>query len=519
MLLAAGLAVSLPGIPEPGLLIAPVILAANALWRTWRPLALEPGDTGAGMLLLVDLGLHVAVVALTGGFESPYVFTVLVDVLLAGFGRGYPEAFTVASLATLTLAVAQVTIEPPREFLRSASQVALVYLLTAVVAGYARGLFVEADVRQEEASDRVARLSEANELLAELHRVAQTLPSSLDLEEILSAATTRLRELFDLTAVALLVRDPATATWRTGMAEGVRLSPELGVQLPPVLARAADGRASVAESDFWASGASGLSPRARSGLYRPLVARDHLIGLAAIEHSEPDRFGPREVDLMDGLAEPLALALDNALWFARLRVLGAEGERSRMARQLHDRVGQGLAYVVMELERIRSRHGLAELEQLATDTRGLLGEVRETLHQLRTDVTESASLAAVAEKHLERFQSRTGIQVTLHTRDPHARLPVRVERELWRILQEALLNVEQHAGAERVWVTWEVEGQNGRLQVRDDGRGFDPEDRGRSDTHGMMAMRERANAVGGRLEVRSAPDQGTLISVETEVHP
>lgn len=509
---------SIRGLPDsPGVAAAGVLVAVNTTWRTWRPLNLAGNDRVGSALLLLDLAIHLTAAVLSGGWESAYVFTVVVDVLLAGFGRGYPEAFTAAGLSVAALVVAG-TVAPPDRFIQPVSQVTLLYLVSAFVAGYARDLFLEVEERQEEAAGRLARLTEANQLLSELHRVAQTLPSSLDLKETLAAAVARLRDLFDLTAVTVLVLDPATDTWRVGMAEGLRLPAELPPdRLPPAVGRAVAERASVTEADSWSSGAGGLSPRARSGLYAPLVARGRLVGLAAVEHTEPERFGPREVGLLEGLAEPLALAIDNALWFGRLQVLGAEGERSRMARQLHDRIGQGLAYVALELDRIRARHeGLDELAQLAEDTRGLLGEVKETLRQLRAEVSESASLAVVAQGHLERFTARTGIEASFRTGEREARLPVSVERELWRILQEALLNVERHSGAQRVWVTWDVEGPRGRLQVRDDGRGFDLE-AARRVSSGMLAMRERANAVGGRLRIQTAPGEGTVITVETEV--
>lgn len=496
---------------------AGLLLAVNTVWRTWRPLALTDGGSAAAGLVLLDVVVHVMVAVLSGGWESPYVFTVVVDILLAGFGRGYPEAFAVAGLALGALGVAGITVTPPERYLQPVSQVALLYLLSAVIAGYARRIFLEAQKDQLEAAGRLAQLAEANDLLSELHRVAQTLPSSLDLGETLASAVERLRHLFEPGAISVLLFDPATDTWRVGVAEGLRLPDELSPdELPPPLRRASADGTSVIEVDTWSSGNPGLWPRARSGLYTALVARGHLIGLIALEHPEAGRFDARQAKLLEGLAESLALAIDNALWFGRLQVLGAEGERSRMARQLHDRIGQGLAYVALELDRIRARHeGLDDLAQLAEDTRGLLGEVKETLRQLRADVSESASLAAVARGHLERFTARTGIEASFRTGEPEARLPVSVERELWRILQEALLNVERHSGARRVWVTWDVEGPRGRLEVRDDGRGFHLEEARASS--GMLAMRERANAVGGRLRIQTAPGEGTLITVETEV--
>ncbi len=384
---------------------------------------------------------------------------------------------------------------------QSAAQVALVYAATAVVAGYARRLFLEGEALQAVFSDRVHRLTEANSLLSQLTRVAQKLPSSLDLGDTLAAAMGHLRQLFDFTGAAILVFDPATGTWRTEAAAGRSAPPPVPTTGLPPPVRAAVNRPGMASCELDSTaGDHGIWPGSRSGLYGPLVARDHLVALVAIEHTEPESFGVREVELLAGLAEPLALAIDNALWFDRLRMLGADGERDRLARNLHDRIGQGLAYVGLELDRLAHLPDPgADLARLRQDVGGLLGEVRETLRQLRTRVTDAAGLATVAEAHLARFTERTGIAARFAGASEEARLPVPVEQELWRILLEALSNVERHSQASTVEVKWTADGHRGRLEVRDDGSGFDLTGVESGGASGLVAMRERANAIGARL--------------------
>jgi len=85
------------------------------------------------------------------------------------------------------------------------------------------------------------------------------------------------------------------------------------------------------------------------------------------------------------------------------------------------------------------------------------------------------------------------------------------ERELWRIAQEALVNVERHAEAKNVTVNWVTDGRNGLLEIIDDGRGFALGESGRVDSYGLVGMRERAASVGASLEVDSAADGGTVI--------
>jgi signal transduction histidine kinase len=503
-----------------GVLGATAILLAYNLWRTLRPFS-GLNDTPIGTIgLLVDLAIALGAVVASGGWDSPFVFTLLVGIVVAGFTRGYAGGLAAAGLVAVALALAALALPSARADPQSAAQVALVYAATAVVAGYARRLFLEGEALQAVFSDRVERLTEANQLLSQLTRVTQTLPSSLDLGDTLAAAMGHLRQLFDFTGSAVLVFDPATGTWRAEAAAGRSApSPVPTAGLPPPVLAAVDRPWGMASCDLDpTAGNQGLWPGSRSGLYGPLVARDRLVALVAIEHVEPGHFGAREVELLAGLAEPLALAIDNALWFDRLRMLGADGERDRLARNLHDRIGQGLAYVGLELDRLSHLPDPgADIARLRQDVGGLLGEVRETLSQLRTRVTDTAGLAAVAEAHLARFTKRTGIAARFTGGSEEARLPVPVEQELWRILQEALSNVERHSGAATVEVTWTVAGRRGRLEVWDNGSGFDPTGVETDGASGLVAMRERANAIGARLVVDSEPGRGTMVVADVEV--
>src|SRR5258708_34995961 len=122
------------------------------------------------------------------------------------------------------------------------------------------------------------------------------------------------------------------------------------------------------------------------------------MGFLALEQREENHFARREVEMLTGFVEPVALAIDNARWFSRLRTVGADEERTRIARDLHDRVGQSLAFVAFELDRI-SRQVTgdpveAELRRLREDVGRVVTEVRDTLYDLRTDVSEREPLSA-----------------------------------------------------------------------------------------------------------------------------
>jgi signal transduction histidine kinase len=465
---------------------------------------------------------------MSGGFGSPFVFVALVPVLLAGFTQGYTGGFMAAAAVSVPLLVVGSALGSAQVSTETASQVILVYAATGALAGYARRIFVEAAAEHASFEDRVSALTEANALLSQLTEVALTLPSSLDLGDTVSAAMTHLRQLFDCTGAALLIHDSATGTWRAEGTFGLPApAPMTTSQLPPPLLRLAlrngsraPGGGAFLEGDLGSdAGRRGLWAESRSGIYAPLVARHHLVALVALERAGTGGFEQRDTEVLTGLAEPLALAIDNGLWFDRLRRLGAEGERDRLARDLHDRFAQGLAYVNLELDRLSRRPDPGpELVELRQHVHSLLGDVRETLRQLRSRVSPSNGLADLLSSELPRFAERTGVAARFEVNEGTARLPVTVEQELWRISQEALGNVERHAKASTVQVAWTCDGRHGRLVLSDDGAGFDPAGLtvAASPTSGMTAMRERANAIGARLLVDSQPGAGTWIQVETD---
>ncbi|MBV9412027.1 MAG: sensor histidine kinase, partial [Acidimicrobiia bacterium] len=229
--------------------------------------------------------------------------------------------------------------------------------------------------------------------------------------------------------------------------------------------------------------------------------------------------GAREARLVEGLMEPAALAIDNARWFARLRTVGAAEERTRIARELHDRIGQSLAYVAFELDRILKRaEGQTvhdDLERLRADVRSVVGEVRETLYDMRTDVTETRGLVDALEGFLSRVRDRAGVETSFRHQES-ARLPVPQEREMWRIAQEAITNVERHARATHLNVQWRCDGNSALLVVTDDGLGFPVGRAGRVDSYGMLGMRERADAIGAVLEFESEQGRGTTVRCRLE---
>jgi len=202
----------------------------------------------------------------------------------------------------------------------------------------------------------------------------------------------------------------------------------------------------------------------------------------------------------------------------RRLVQAEEAERRRLARELHDRVGQSLSALNINLD-IISRDSQAlppALRQRLEDSLGLvdgtLQSIESVMADLRPPLLDEYGLAAALGWHSEEWTRRTGVQVTVTDRTPDAAKGARPEAAvaLFRIAQEALNNVLKHAQAKSVRIDVSATDEELVLDVHDDGRGFDPR-AARRGRWGMTTMRERAEAAGGQLHVDATPGQGTRI--------
>jgi signal transduction histidine kinase len=197
-------------------------------------------------------------------------------------------------------------------------------------------------------------------------------------------------------------------------------------------------------------------------------------------------------------------------------------ERHRIARDLHDSVSQALFSTVLHTrtaQKALPREGVsltgplaASLDEIAELTRGAQNEMRALIFELRHDRVESGLVAALA-GHAARLGATDGLTVTVAGPDERLALSRRAETQLFGIGREALANVVKHAGATTASVRVETGAGRVRIEIRDDGRGFDPA--ASYPGHlGLESMRSRAVEVGGRLSITSVPGQGTVVEVE-----
>ncbi|HKB73423.1 MAG TPA: ATP-binding protein, partial [Burkholderiales bacterium] len=200
-----------------------------------------------------------------------------------------------------------------------------------------------------------------------------------------------------------------------------------------------------------------------------------------------------------------------------------ESERKELARELHDRVGQSLTALKINIDILQpalASQGNAEVLARVADSAALLESTMDTIEnvmsELRPPMLDDHGLAAALDWHARKFSARTGIAVAVRGSEPAVRPALQVEIALFRIAQEALNNVAKHARARRVEIALDHANGECVMSVQDDGVGFDGVEDAPDKPKpglGMVTMRERAQAVGGHFEVQGLPDRGTQLTV------
>ncbi|MGE5347135.1 MAG: ATP-binding protein [Acidithiobacillales bacterium] len=271
----------------------------------------------------------------------------------------------------------------------------------------------------------------------------------------------------------------------------------------------------------------------RSWLGVPLLAAGEAIGLYTLVKAEPGFFTPERIHLVEALYAPASVAIANARLYGEVRagreqiksvsrklVEGQEGERLRVARELHDDAGQLLSSLILGLRRLE--HDASRPEDVLTHARELkqiADTAQESLHRLASNLRPAAldhlGLVPALGQLAARLSKLGGPLVQLETLGfDHGRLSPAIDIALYRIAQEALTNAVRHSGAGRVSLVVERREKSILMVVEDDGRGFDVETASRSGRLGLPGIRERAEMLGGTLLVESSPGSGATLVVE-----
>ena len=482
-------------------------------------------------LLALDLAFGATLLAVSGGWRSPYYLFVLSPLLAAAFFfqlRGALVATLVfVPMYGLAVWAAWALGGPPPDGL----------VLSLAVVGFflVAGLFGYAGTLLARVRDAHTDLDHVHRDLEVIHELTISLQSAADVNEVeervLEAVTGDLG--FPRAIIALVDPNEQVITAWLGKARDgnavlagglphparVPLAPAGGVIAYCLL----DGEArlparEVRTPDEFVNRHLGSTPY----YIFPMLLREHPVGVLLVDATEGE--DAARLQSLQAIASQAAVAVGTTmLCIDRAQRLAVQEERIRFAREVHDTVAQSLFGIVYALDGLGKllpdqpdavKVELEQVKQVAEDTRV---EVRQSI----LDLWPSALTAEVFERDLRRFVGQfcrpNELQVDVDMQGDFATLSPRRQRSLYRVAQEALMNVVKHAGARHAEVHVEVDDGHARLRVHDDGRGFDPAaalSRERDREHfGLKGIIERIEALGGTCLLESAPGQGTTISL------
>ena len=257
----------------------------------------------------------------------------------------------------------------------------------------------------------------------------------------------------------------------------------------------------------------------RVGLTLPLLAGGQLLGFLELMAKADTAFLPSQIEQARALAEQLSLALQLARLTEHAARAAAQEERERLAREIHDSVGQAFTAILLQLRSAETtlgdapnlaRTAIGQVRGLARDG---LADTRRAVDALRPQTLDRFDLATALRRAV--VQATPGLPLEVHctVQGGVYTLSLDTARHLLRIAQEALSNTLKYADARRLTVELVFEPQQVQLRVRDDGRGFEPTQAAAAGGFGLLSMRARAVAIGAELTISSAPGQGTTLIV------
>jgi signal transduction histidine kinase len=262
----------------------------------------------------------------------------------------------------------------------------------------------------------------------------------------------------------------------------------------------------------------------KSALAVPFVAKGRVFAVALVTtFDDYHAFTEEQVELAWGTANAVAPAIENARLHQQVEQLAVVEERTRLAREIHDNLAQALGTLRLKAsatcELLSSnqvdgvRANLFDIKQLAGEA---YTDVREEIFSLRTSVSSGSGFLPALQEYLAEYRMYYGLDVRLTVDDESAAdFTSETGIQVMRIIQEALTNVRKHTGTDNAWVRFERGDGLICISVEDRGQGFDPTRAVGKARHyfGLQIMRERAESVGGSLELISRPGKGTRVVI------
>ncbi len=258
----------------------------------------------------------------------------------------------------------------------------------------------------------------------------------------------------------------------------------------------------------------------RSLLAAPLVAQDRQpLGVLLVANLRPKAFTQRQLSMLQTVAGQVALVIQNVNLMADLEYKTVVQERTRLAREIHDGLAQTLGFLKLKVAQMRNYIDHGEYDLLRSTIpicyealSDAYQDTREVIDGLRHTSADSG-LGAWLKQAIAEFQEHSGLNVVICDPLQDLELPPEVHAQLIRIVQESLSNVRKHAQARQVWFSCRISESDLILEIRDDGRGFHPEDVPGISKHGLQGMRERAELIGADFQITSRPGEGASVRI------
>ncbi|MEW5956236.1 MAG: GAF domain-containing protein [Chloroflexota bacterium] len=398
-----------------------------------------------------------------------------------------------------------------------------------------RGLDTYSDKLEKTIAARTQRLQA-------IKKISQVVSQGLDIDELLAVVGRGMGQIFapnvvDDLRVTIGLVSGANVVLReiyTGSAAGPR-TPAAGKQNEERLTFKIDPQRfsgqvltqakpkilnDVNRRDVYPLAAGSKAGPIKSLLMAPLITGGKTVGLIVVESQLVDAFDDGDLETLETVAFQVASAIEHARLLQKTREIAIIEERTRLARDMHDGVAQNLAYLLIQVDRclngVEEGSRLeAQLEQISLLLKQNIGELRRNIFDLRPVALEGKTLFEVFEEYVTEFGRRWNLKTNCTVPRAAVEISPEIERSLYRILQETLSNVQQHAACSRLSVNLAVKKDKVTLEVIDDGQGFDLAQQGSGKFagkgFGLISIRERVERAGGQLTVESLPGQGTRI--------
>ncbi len=387
---------------------------------------------------------------------------------------------------------------------------------------------------------RTQQLQDANQALLEanqaIHRralqletsasISREITSILEPDELFQRVTQQIRVTFGFNAVNIFLTDPQRCRLIL-IANSYDITDKPRSLDIPIDSTSLNGWAAMRNEPILANDVTQIPmfqfdemlPDIKAELVIPLRIAGRLLGTLDMETFNQNAFISEDLPVFQALGDQIAIAIENSRLYENNKKLAVLEERNRLARELHDSVIQSL-YSLTLLEGGWKRFSAEEkaassdefMDEFSEIARRALKEMRLLVYNLRPPVLEQEGLVVALHARLDAVEKRAGIEARLLA-DDLSNLDMSTQEGIYRIAQESLNNTLKHADASHVILQLSIQEKTFLMTLQDDGKGIQPDSLLYQRGMGLTSMRERAEKMGGVLDILSSPGKGTTITL------